>query len=369
MVVNNVASQFTRDELVLVGEVAPVVNDGSWPPDYPTIHYVDPNLTLGGRGSSLLRWLRLRSVIRRICAVAQQEEATRLMCIFPNDFYLFAAYKASKRLGLPLYTWFHNTYLDNCSGYRKVPAAWLQPRVFDHARKTFVMSDGMLEFFNRRYPGHEFETLVHGFPLPQADFKPFRPDTGKIKCLFSGSLNASCEDATVRLISTLLRNPACEVHLFTGNPFEDFTRRGLAGSNLIYNGFVGLDELYRRFEEFDVMLLPHGFDGDRTDAEFKTIFPTRTIPLLVSNRPILAHTPKGVFLTDFLRQHECAAVVDTKDVSEINAALARLVSDEEWRNGLVKNSLACSQMFDVVRVTDRIKQAVGLTAEPDYARP
>ena len=360
VIVDNIASQFSKEELVLFGESIHEDLQSSWPAQYPRIHYTNPNLTIKGRGQTHLRWLKMNSTIKEICMVAKAEKVNKILCIFPDDFYLYAAYRASKKLGLPFYTWFHNTYLDNYSGYRKKFAEWFQPKVFDYAKKTFVMSDGMLDYYKEQYPNNDFTTLVHGFPIPELAIEPFKLKGDRVKFVFTGSLNSSCEDATVRLIATILKNPKYEVHIFTGNPIENFESHGLSGENFFFHGFIQLSELYQKLGEYDVMLLPHGFDGNRTDVEFETIFPTRTIPLLTSNRPILAHTPKGVFLTRFLEERKCAAIVDTKDPEAINSAITRILEDKEWRDSMIKESLKSAHYFNVKNVANTIKQELGL---------
>lgn len=364
IIVNNIASQFGKEELVLFGEKEPIRSAKDWPKDFPNLYHTDPNLRIKNRGQRHLRWFKFNTLVKEICRVAKQEKVSKILCIFPDDFYLYAAYRASKKLNIPLYTWFHNTYLDNYSGYRKQFAKWFQPKVFQYAKKTFVMSDGMLDYYKKQYPDNKFETLVHGFPLPEVNFQAFQINKDKVRFVFTGSLNSSCEDATIRLMSTILKNPRYEVHVYTGNPIENFTRHGLDGKNFFYHGFIQLNDLYEKLSEYDIMLLPHGFDGDRTDIEFKTIFPTRTIPLLTSNRPILAHSPKGVFLTRFLEENECAAIVDTKDTKAIELAIEKIIDDKEWRNALVKAGLKTAQHFSVVNIANKIRESLGLQKQP-----
>ena len=74
------------------------------------------------------------------------------------------------------------------------------------------------------------------------------------------------------------------------------------------------DEIPRRLAEADILLLPHGLTGpEEWSVEYRTIFPTKTIEYLISGRPILAHAPRGCFLTRFLAENDCALVVDRAD--------------------------------------------------------
>jgi len=357
VIMDNIASTFSDAEMVLVGDGKDLP-----PPDkgasYPKIYYMNPNPGFLKRVQKYSRWMNSGKITRQIEAIAKSEKCTSILAVFPDEFYMNAAYKVSKKLNLPFYTWFHNTYLDNRKGLLKMVAKRLQPRFFDHARTNFVMSDGMNDYYKKAYPKLSFTTLTHGFEIPKVEYKAFTPNKEIVRFLFSGSFNEACREATVRQLKTILKNPNHHVHLFTGTSIADFEAHGIGGSNVHHEGFVTLEELRQRFVEFDIMLLPHGFDGTRTDVEYDTMFPTRTIPILYSNRPILAHSPKGAFLTDFLRQHDCAEIVDEKDEDALDAAIQRLLNDEQRREHLIKNALKTAQIFDLNRVSKVLRETI-----------
>ncbi len=357
VIVNNIASQFSKNELVLFGEEFPEKVINRWPINYPRIYYTNPNIKTG-KGKILSRWINIRNTIKNICKIIKKEKVTRILCVFPDDYYLFAAFQASKKTNVPFYTWFHNTYQDNYSGYRKRFAQWLQPRIFNHSKISYVMSDGMLNFYKEKYPQYNFKTLVHGFPLPRCEFQETSISDDKVRFVFTGSLNESCRDATVRLINTIIKNPAYEVHLYTGNSVEEFHRHGIIGNNVYHHGFISLDKLYSKLKEYDIMLLPHGFEGQRTEVEYKTIFPTRTIPYLCSNKPILAHTPKGVFLTNFLNENNCAEIVDTKSEEAILKAIDELINNKKKRIRITKSALMTAELFDVKNVAYTLRKGL-----------
>jgi glycosyltransferase involved in cell wall biosynthesis len=116
----------------------------------------------------------------------------------------------------------------------------------------------------------------------------------------------------------------------------------------------------------DVMLLPHGFTGPYHPVEYETIFPTKTIEYLISGRPILAHTPPGAFLTRFLRDHDCALVVDTPDHAAVLAAVQRLLTDAPLRARLVRNALKAAEQFQVKRVVAEFREVLKIA--PTYTK-
>ncbi len=358
VIVDNIVTAFSDEGVVLFGETVENIRQGKNDKVPSNIYHFDPNIRLMGRGQKYFRWLNFGKMTRFLLDVAQREKCTAVLAIFPDEFYMHAAYRVSQKLGLPFYTWFHNTYLDNRTGTLKTLAKRLQPLFFKAARINFVMSDGMNIYYKEAYSELSFTTLTHGFKIPNVSFEPFEPNKKTTRFLFSGSISESCRDATVRQIKTIIKNPNYHVHLFTGSPMSEFEMHGISGDNVHHEGFVTLEELVQRFEKFDIMLLPHGFDGKRTEVEYKTIFPTRTIPLLYSNRPILAHTPKGVFLTDFLRQHDCAEIVDEKDENAIEEAINRLINDDNRREEVIRNAIRTASLFDINTVGKQLKTAI-----------
>lgn len=359
VIVNNIAKQFDRNQLVMLGETPSNKYVNSWPDNYPKIYYVNPNINLYGRGQTHLRWINIRETINKICEVIKKENVNKLLCIFPDDFYLYAAFRVSKKMDIPLYTWFHNTYLDNYSGYRRLFAKWFQPKIFEVSQKIFVMSDGMKEYYKMRYPTNKFETLVHGFDLPKSELIISKTNfDNKITFAYTGSLNESCRDAAVRLAKVISKKSDFELHVFGEQNAKVFKSYGIKESEMKVYGFLSELDFHNKLKSCDIMLLPHGFDGDRTQVEYDTIFPTRTIPLLVSGKPILAHSPKGVFLTNFLNEHDCALNVDIKSEEAIYKAIDLLCNDENLVERIVCNAIRTSKIFQLENVADKLKKSL-----------
>lgn len=355
VIVNNIARAFSKNEMVIVGEKPTVQSKKRWDEDFPNLYYVEPFAEgESKKGIRFRYWGRARRLQKEIEHILKKENCDRLLCIFPNEFYMYLGYRISKKFNIPFYTWFHNTYLDNRRGILKLLANFLQPKFFSHASQNFVMSEGMKNFYVQRYPNYNFKPLVHGFEIPDNPIQEIPKPKELIKFLFSGSINDSCLDATVRLFKYLATRKDAELHVYSGNG-AILKQLGIESTNIIIHDFIPLKEFEKKLELYDIMLLPHGFEGMRTEAEYKTIFPTRTIPLLYSNRPILAHSPPGAFLTDFLKNHDCAEVVEEKSIKAIELAIDKLVNDVGRRNILVANAMQTARMFDLNNVAKLIK--------------
>ena len=59
------------------------------------------------------------------------------LAVFPNEFFVYAAYLAAKRLHLPFYLYFHNTYRESRVGNASALPNGLSRAVFArHARSS-----------------------------------------------------------------------------------------------------------------------------------------------------------------------------------------------------------------------------------------
>lgn len=358
IIVDNLMKQFTREEVVIIGEKYPKEFQVSWSTDYPKIYYLDPNITIFGRGQTHLRWIKFWTILKQIEQIIVNENVSKVLTVFPDDYYLIASFILCKKLNIKFYTWFHNTYSDNLGGYRRVIARYLEPKILALAKLNFVISDGLKDYFKSKYPKIGLQSLVHGFELPKVEkvnsFELNNPN--QVKFLFTGSLNNSCLDATLRLCTRIIETQNYKLFIYSGNPFSDFENIGIKGDNVFYKGFIKIEELYQIISEFDIVLLPHGLDGDRSQVEFNTIFPTRTIPLLVSRKPILAHSTKDSFITNWLIEKNCAFIVESKELDQIDLAIKSILCNPSEVILKVNNAIDASNNFNVINTSDQIRR-------------
>ncbi|MBK9108459.1 MAG: hypothetical protein IPM92_08830 [Saprospiraceae bacterium] len=123
-------------------------------------------------------------------------------------------------------------------------------------------------------------------------------------------------------------------------------------------GVVRQEEVNGILQNYDICILTHGFTGDYNEIEYQTIFPTRTIPLLLSGKPILAHSPPHTFLTKFLKDRDCAEVVEVPDETVILQSLNRLVQDSKRIEVLMNNQKEAAEYFYGPKVVKSLKLAI-----------
>ncbi len=344
--------------MVLAGELADSGTTGAWNPCWPERVVVGHARSVGGRLRREVRLLKLPLVTTRLARLAHQQQCTDILAVYPDEAFLWAALRASLRAGCRFYPYFHNTYLESRWGWSVHLARWLQPRVFQAARHVFVMSQGLVELYRDRYPEMtpRCSALVHSFPEAVPPFAEPGLSSERIFAL-SGNINPSCVDAARRLCQAVAQITGARLQFYTGQTRAELERLG------VWNGMASCTRLNRRellqaLARTEMQLLPHGFTSSMSQVECETIFPTRTIEYLISGRPILAHSPPGVFLTRFLKEHDCALVVEEANTQTILEGIQRLRDDAALRARLVRNALETARLFHISRVSAHFREVL-----------
>lgn len=358
VIVGNLARQFSRAEMVVLGERPADLPPVYWREDWPEIEYLAPWHIDTRRGSRFIRRLELPRMLARTMRLIRRHQCRAVVAVFPKEDHLLLGCLAARVAKIPFFPYLHNTYLEQRSGIARVFAKWFQPLVFRSAAHVLVMSEGMVELYRERYPLLSCSALVHSFNEELPEFSP-PPAPGRIlKAVFSGSLNESCRDAAVRVCNAVFEAGNTHLTILSGSPRSYFAEYGILREGVHYET-VSRDHLLQRLRECDVVLLPHGFDGSASPVEYQTIFPTKTIEYLICGRPILAHTQPDCFLTRFLRRNQCALIVDQRDPVALVRAIETLRSDGELRSRLVRNALKTAEQFQAPRVAAEFRRLVG----------
>jgi glycosyltransferase involved in cell wall biosynthesis len=355
----NLLQQFTREEMVVAGEKPCGKPPVQWKPGWPELCYVQSVWPVTGRG---LRWWRLLQfplLLWRCLRIIRRHRVDRIVAVYPKTQFLLAGYLAARLTGCKLFAYLHNTY-DGLAGINFHFSSWVHELVFRRAEHVFVMSRGMSELFERRFPGVRQSPLVHSFNEPIPEFQGPPAVGSPMRLIFCGNLT-SCADAASRLAEAIAGTPNASLAILSGDDPARLRELGLMRPGTTCET-VSRDEIPRRLRQADIVLLPHSFAfPPRARDDFLTIFPTKTIEYLFCGRPILAHTPADCFLTRFLLENDCALVVDRPDVDALTGSIQRLRNDAALRQRLVCNALKTAEQFLACNVAAEFRKRVGGT--------
>jgi len=359
VVVANLAKQFSREEMVVTGEGLRGGRMLTWRKEWPEIVYLISGWPLRWPWRAAIWWraLQFPLLLLRCVLLVRRRRCTAILVVFPHQTFLLAGYLAAACTGAKLLPYFHDTYVENCSGLSLRFARWLQARVFARASHVFVMSEGMVELYREHYPGLRCSALLHSFNEVLPDFTP-PPEPGSgLRFAICGTISESCEEATVRVCEAIAQVQGASLMFLSGTPSSSLRQLGVLRDGVCHET-VSPDQVVPRLRNADIAVLPLGFRGPLSPDEYRTAFPTRTIDYLICGRPILAHAPAEWYLTRFLREHDCALLVTEPSVSALLQAVERLRADQALRARLVRNALRAAEMFDARRVARLLRTHV-----------
>ncbi len=363
VIVENLAQCFSKSELVVLGG-APLFGSKAHArgPNDPKFVYFPSEISLLGRGAryfeSIRKW-RFQSLVKKLKDVIRLEKIDRVIGIYPDAFYCLAACRAAKAERVPFYAYFHNTYIEN-KEITDPKAPLIQREIFDTSKFIFVMSKGMQQYYNTKYSGYQqkFIPLVHTFHeypdpanlsgIPGVDKKHYN-------LVAIGNFNESNMEATRRFVEAIGDHPKFSLSLYTHVPPLLLQQRGLKTRLITHKGFVKPGDVLDALQAYDICVLTHGFTGGYGPIEYQTIFPTRTIPLLLSGKPIIAHSPKHSFLNDFIAEHQCAELVDEPQEEAVLAGLERIAGSESYQKKLVGAARKTARLFHGPRVVEELR--------------
>lgn len=362
IIVENLARNFSNAEMIVLGSKQLFQNNSLHRPSTTArFEYFFSELSLFGRGARYFEWFRkwrFQPLVKAIKKMIRQEQIDYVIGIYPNDYYCHAACRAAQALQVPFSTYFHNTYIEN-TAIKNPRAKEIQAEIFDTARHIFVMSKGMEDFYKEKYQLDKFIPLVHTFnEYPDTKAMTGIPGTDKqrYQLVAIGNFNESNMEATRRFVDTIKTHPRFSLSLYTHVPKMLLKMRGLDVEAIDYKGFVDPDKVHSVLQNYDIMVLTHGFTGGYGPIEYQTIFPTRTIPLLLSGKPIIAHAPDHSFLNHFIKKNNCAALIEQADPQAILNTLDKVASDLDYQKQLVAAARETAAQFYGPEVARQLKK-------------
>ena len=351
-IVLNLAKNFNRHNMVLVGAFEPNCPLNSLSDEFPEIKYVSRTFNI--RGARWLHWLQAPIIFFQTLYLALIKNCKAFIILYPNEIHLFVGYLVGLILKIPIFPYFHNAYTGTYPS--SIFASWLEKKVLSLAEHTFFISDGLKEAYSNKYKNFSFSTLEHTHNENPPTLASKKKINYPIRILFSGTINLTCFDAFQSFTELIKSNENYQLDIYTGTSEVYLKNNGITSDD--YNiAKVSRDKLMQKIKDADILFLPHSFNDPFPEIERQTIFPTKTIEYLLSGVPILAYIPKGCFLWRFLKEKRCAYIVDSLSTRKLNEAIELLKNDDKLRIDLIKNAARASRLFESKRIIDNLKNS------------
>jgi len=287
----------------------------------------------------------LVGVFRRL----YQQQTERVMGVFPDGYHFLASAIGSCVLGIPYFPYLHNSFAENRTGWRGFFAKGIVSLVFSISKKVFLMSDGLLRFYETHYPNHQFVALLHQYEPIDENLEAVTKKKGTVAMI--GAVNESNVESSLRVLDAFNSLNDVELFLYTSTPDHELKSFGILNFK---NVQVVRKSSYPKFMHAiagsEIVILTHGFTGGMSEIEYETIFPTRTLDLLASGRPVIAHVPKKSFIYEFLTRSKCALIVEKPKVSAIMSAYRLLLEDQLLQQSITTAARQALKEFEPQRI-------------------
>lgn len=289
--------------------------------------------------------------------VSKKYKIDTILATYPDSSFLVSSYLLHKLIDAELYVYLHDTFVERQRNLLSIYIAkFFQNRIFNNARKIFVISEGMSDFYRERYNLHTIliphclSQNIETFLSKEKNSK----DWGGNRIVFTGAIYEMNIDAIrlmVKTVDTLTDTKLC---ISTFNP-KALKRLGINSNNVEASFHPEAEHLIEFQKKSDILYLPLAFESPWPD-EMISVFPTKTIEYLVSGVPILVHAPSHHFLTRFARQEGFALVVDQYDINALKKGILLLLRDNILRQVLVEKAFVTAQKFDGEKIAEHMNK-------------
>ena len=368
VVVRTFLENFNNDEVVLMGR--PVKKKErvlDYRPHYPM--YLIPTPPVEARGEKLWRFLSV--ILGTILGLylVLKFKPTEILAFYRDESSLLTGYIVNRITGVPLYSYFCDLYIENYSkGWYGILAKWLQPKIFEHSNRIFVLTEGIKEYYLQRY-GIQSEVIPHCINEP-IEHKPVSTNlTLPLKIGYLGSINID-RTSSLRLLSTAIENnEKYQLQYYTSTPEGVLREAGLLIPNSIVKHIPDDAQLKEEIEKCDILFLPQTITKKEDPRWFQLLtgLPTKTLKYLISGKPILVHSHLEYFLTKFIREYHCGYVIQAGK-AEILLALEQLSSDDNLRKKLSEGCVNACKYFTGSLVATRFLNAIDGTQDLSCAK-
>jgi hypothetical protein len=347
---------FSEDEMIFLCEKNNKITKNN-----SRIHYINPYPINLKRGKSFFRWQRwflLPLLVNKIISLVKKEKCNSIMCFYPDELYLLASSLAAKKLSIPIYPYFHNLYYENKNGLSALVAKSIQKKIFYQSPFVYLISEGLLSELSPKYPRIDFRVLTHATIIDEISTNHNKSVKQKIQVTFLGNINNSNIDAMSFLLNTLEQREDVVINLITATSKHVLKKENLLKNNVIIQSNFSDVEVIQKLRISNLLLLPHGLTGALCEAEYRSIFPTKTIQYLLSGSPILALLPHSCYLQDFLSKNQCAFCITNKNEQEIFSILNHVKKNSNEIERITNNAKKTVQIFSENKVLGTLKNQI-----------
>jgi len=354
----NLFQNFSPDQLIVLGRtVDPKKKLEKNSIRYKMVEIPTPQI----KGMRLWRFLSVIPGFIQGLWLIRKYKVKKLVGVYPDEGSLLLSYMLAKATGIEYYPYFFDLYKEFIrNNWQDKVASWLQNRTFKRAHKVIVLTDGMREYIQKTYSlkAHTVPNVINS----EISVKNFATDYvkggRKFRIAYSGTINADRLDTMQEFAKMAVNNPDYEIYYYTSQSKDYLSLVGLMGDNTIIKFCKNQEELVNELANADLLYLPLSFDTTEDKRpNMMTCFGTKTYEYLITGKPLLIHSPANYFNYQFLKQNECAYLLSSKNVAEINNFFNWLFENyRDTAGDIVNNAFKTAAQFKGNVIAEKLKR-------------
>jgi len=229
---------------------------------------------------------------------AIREFAPDVLLTVPDNTLSWAAYRLSRKLGLPLVSNFQDWWpRGQIHSLLETPYAWVRRMLETRFRKIYqesVVAFCTSEGFRRFLGPHPCAPLLYPCPADRPSPRPLssppRPDR-PIRVVYGGTLFRYYGEKMLALAKVAAQNPSIDLRLFGGTP--DWSAQDLdwAQKSGIYRGLLTNEEFRRELLEADVLIAAMT-SAPELETMMRTSFTTKFLEYCQFAKPVIIWGPE-----------------------------------------------------------------------------
>ena len=293
----------------------------------------------------------------KILEVAKEFRPNIIFANYPRDVMLVAAYKVSRKLGIPLYVYMHDLWYENVSPFKgvvKFAKKW-NSLIINNAERVICCTENAQSHYKEKY---NIETNLLYHAIPDEDIKENSltnaSDKSIITIAYAGSISASMNlDAFMTIKKALnLLSDSFRLIIYPITKI-DLNALGL-NDKKITQEIVNRDELKIKLHQADIVFAPLSFNS-LTPREIMTVFSNKLLSYLVCNTPILVFGPKNCYHNICATKGGWGLVVYENSPKKLARAINQIAGKNFDKNTMVKNAFLEADKRRASKAAKKIK--------------
>ena len=269
-----------------------------------------------------------------------------------------AAYFIHKITGKRLYIYLFDIYEESqVTTWGKLKTRIMEPRLIYAAEKVFVMSEFLAEHIKMKY---DIETVF----LPHAVDSSFKyshttknlfPENRPFTVVYTGMIYEAQIDGILNMVKVVNSMPEGKItfKVYSPQSREGLERKGIKGRN-VFCGFVNSSDIPSVQQKADALLISYSFNSPYPFV-IRTASPGKVAEYLAASRPIIVVAPGDSYISHYAKTRGFAVVVNDNDLSKLEEAVLRLMSDKDLYYQLINSARKTAQEHDGKIISEKLQ--------------